>query len=137
MEKDNQFAGLELMTLFSLCHSAAWATHLKDIVVVLHSDNYTLVAKSGFDPGAMSETTNLESQLSFLHIKNALSQKEILCQVKLVICKNHRQPLLSQLEDVASSDNPYSLKNVLGRGVLLTRASSVVYCTPPCALQCR
>ena len=50
-----------------------WATYLKDIVVVLHSNNYTSVAKSSFDPGAVSETTNLESQLSFLHIKNTLS----------------------------------------------------------------
>ena len=62
-------------------------------MVVLHSDNYTSVAKSGFDPGAVSETTSLESQLSFLHIKNALSQKEILRQVKLAICR-HQQPLL-------------------------------------------
>ena len=48
-------------------------------MVVLHSENYASVAKSSFDPGAVSKTTNLESQLSFLHIKNALSQKEILC----------------------------------------------------------
>ena len=73
LEKDNQITGLELMTSFSLCHSAVWETHLKDIVVVLHSNNYISVAKSGFDPGALSETTNLESQLSFLHIENALS----------------------------------------------------------------
>ena len=79
LEKDDQIAGLELTTLFLLCHSEAWATHLRDIVVVLHSNNYTSVAKSSFDPGAVSETTNLESQLSFLHIKNTLSQKEILC----------------------------------------------------------
>ena len=129
LEKDDQIAGLELTNSFSLCHAAAWATHLKDIVVVLHSDNYTSVAKSGFDPGAVSETTSLESQLSFLHIKNALSQKEILRQVKLAICENRRQLLLSRLEAVAGTDNPYSLTNVLSRGILLTRAGSVVYAT--------
>ena len=37
--------------------------------------------------------------------------------------------LLSRLEAIAGSDNPYSLTNVLGRGVMLTRAGSVVYAT--------
>ena len=76
-----------------------------------------------------SEATSLESQLSFLHIKNALSQKEMLRQVRLAICENRRQVLLSRLEAIAGSDNPYSLTNVLGRGVMLTRAGSVVYAT--------
>ena len=37
--------------------------------------------------------------------------------------------LLSRLEAIAGSDNPYSLTNVLGRGFMLTRAGSVVYAT--------
>ena len=127
LEKEDQIAGLELMSSFSLCHSAAWSTHLKDIVVVLHSDNFTSMAKSGFDPGAVSKATNLESQLSFLLIKNALSQKEILWQVKLAICENRRQLMLSRLEAVAGTDNLYSLVNVLRRGVLLTQARSFFY----------
>ena len=60
----------------------------------------------GFDPGSASAATSLESQLSFLHIKNALSQKEILRQVRLAICENRRQVLLSRLEAIAGSDNP-------------------------------
>ena len=31
LEKDDQIAGLELSELFSLCHLAAWTTHLRDI----------------------------------------------------------------------------------------------------------
>ena len=49
--------------------------------------------------------------------------------MKLVIYENHCQLLLSRLEAVAGSDNLYSLTNVLGRGVLLTRAGSFVYST--------
>ena len=102
-------------------------------MVILHNDNFTSVAKNGFNPSAASEATSLESQLSFLYIKNALSQKEMLRQVRLAICENRRQVLLSRLEAIASTDNPYSLTNVLGRGVMLTRAGSVVYakhCNP-------
>ena len=84
------------------------SSHHRSISVLQSS-----VAKSGFDPGAVSETTNLESQLSFLHIKNTLSQKEILYQVKLWICKNCHQLLLSRLEAVAGTAHPSTL------GVLL------------------
>ena len=101
-------------------------THIRDVVIVLHNDNFTSVAKNGFDPGSASEATSLKSQLSFLHIKNALSQKEMLRQVHLAICENRRQVLLSRLEAIAGSDSPNSLTNVLGRGVMLTRAGSVV-----------
>ena len=53
----------------------------------------------------------------------------MLQQVRLAICKNRRQVLLSQLEAIAGTDNPYSLTNVLRRGVMLTRVGSVVYAT--------
>ena len=99
------------------------------MVAVLHNDNYTTVAKNGFDPGSASKATSLESQLSFIHIKNALSQKEMLHQVHLAICENRRQVLLSRLEAIAGTDNPYSLTNVISRGVKLTRVGSVVYTT--------
>ena len=139
LEKDDQIAGLELSESFSLCHSAAWTTHLRDIVVI-HGDNNTSVAKNGFGASAVSETASVGSQLSILHIKIALSQKEILRQIKLAICENRRQVLLSRLKAIAGSDNPYSLTNVLGCGVQLTRqgvlstrhtATPSLYCHVP------
>ena len=129
LEREDQIAGLEITTSFSLCFTATWMTHIRDVVIVIHNDNFTAVAKNGFDPGSASEATSLESQLSFLHIKNALSQKEMLRQVHLAICENRRQVLLSRLEAIAGTANPYSLTNVLGRGVMLTRAGSIVYTT--------
>ena len=63
LEKDDQIAGLELSESFSLCHSAAWMTHVRDIVVVIHGDNYTSVAKNGFDASLVSEAASVESQL--------------------------------------------------------------------------
>ena len=88
LERKDQIAGLEITTSFSLCFPAAWMTHIRDVVIVLHNDNFTAVANNGFDPGSALEATSLESQLSFLHIKNALSQKEMLRQVRLAICEN-------------------------------------------------
>ena len=104
-------------------------THIRNVVIVIHNDNFTTVAKNGFDPGSASEATSLESQLSFLHIKNALRQKEMLRQVRLAICENRRQALLSRFEAILGTNNPFSLTNVLGRVVMLTRVGSVVYAT--------
>jgi hypothetical protein len=31
-------AGLELTESFPLCHHAAWRTHLRDVIIVIHGD---------------------------------------------------------------------------------------------------
>ena len=95
LEQAEQVAGLELTESYPLCHHAAWRTHLRDIIIVIHGDNFSSVAKSDFDPSAVSELTRLESEISILHVKSAISQKEVLRQVKLAICENRRQLLTS------------------------------------------
>ena len=64
----HQVADLELTDSFPLCHHAACRTHLRDIIIVIHGDNFSSVAKSNFDPSAVSELTRLESEISFLHV---------------------------------------------------------------------
>ena len=87
LEREDQIAGLKITTSFLLCFTSAWLTHIRDVVIVLHNDNFTAVAKNGFNPGSASEATSLESHLSFLHIKNALSQKEMLFKSALQFAK--------------------------------------------------
>ena len=65
----------------------------------------------------------------FFMSKTAISQKEVLRQVKLAICKNRRQLLTSRMESVAGTDSQYALNQVLGKGVLLSKAGSAVYVT--------
>ena len=40
LEREDQIAGLEITTSFSLCFTAAWLTHIRDVVIVLHNDNF-------------------------------------------------------------------------------------------------
>jgi hypothetical protein len=129
LERADQVAGLELTESFPLCHHAAWRTHLRDVIIVIHGDNFSSVAKSTFDPSAVSELTRLESEISFLHVKNAIGQKEVLRQVKLAICQNRREILTSRMESIAGTDSQYALNQVLGRGVLLSKAGGAVYVT--------
>ena len=129
LEEKNQVAGLELGSSFLLCSSAAYRTHLRDVVVIVHPDNYTAVARNPFDPSVVSDITRLESEMSFLHIKAQLSQREKLKQIKAAICENRREIAASRLEAVAGSENQYSLITIFGRGHMTTRAGCTVYVT--------
>jgi len=129
LKKDDQVAGLELANSFPLCHHTAWHSHLKDVILVIHANSSVSIAKQEFDPSVVSETTRIEAEFSFLLIKSTLSQKELLRQIKVAVCENRWQTLRARHEAGAGSDNPYSLKEVFGRGVLLSKAGGAVYVT--------
>jgi hypothetical protein len=98
-------------------------------VVVVHPDNFTSIATDPFDPEQITDYIRLESELSFLHVKTTLSNRDRLRQVKLAICNMRRQVAATRLEAAAGSDNPYAFIEVFGRGHLSTRAGAAVYFT--------
>jgi len=127
LDKNSQVAGLELSSSFSICSHTGWRTHLKGISVVIHGDNFSSIASANFDPSVVSDITRVESEMSFLNIRHAISQREKLRQIKLAICEDRRQILMTRLEAIAGSENPYSLLQILGKGHLVTRAGATVY----------
>jgi hypothetical protein len=112
-----------------LCHHPSYVTHLRDVAVIIHPDNFTSIATDAFDPSQVTDYIRLESELSFLHEKTTLSHRDRLRQVKLAICVTRRQVASTRLEAIAGSDNAYSLIEVFGRGHLATRAGAAVYMT--------
>jgi hypothetical protein len=58
-----------------------------------------------------------------------MSLKERIRQVKAEICDNRRQIAHVRLESLAGAENPYSLKQVFGRGHQITRNGATVYVT--------
>ena len=129
LEKKDQAAGLELKESFHLCSHAAYRTHLKDIVVVFHPDNRTSLTTEGFDPSVIADTTRIESEMSFLHIRNKLGEKEKLKQIHMAICETRRDVTISRMEAIAGTDNPYSLQSILGPGHMSTKSGVTVYVT--------
>jgi hypothetical protein len=73
LEEKGQVAGLELLSSHLLSHHPAYTTHLWDIVVVVHPDNFTSITTEPFDPEQVTDYVRLESELSFLHVKTTLS----------------------------------------------------------------
>jgi hypothetical protein len=82
-----------------------------------------------FDASQVSDFIRIESELSFLHVKTTLSQRDKLRQVKLAICETRRQVASTRLESIAGTENPYSLMEVFGRGHLATKSGATVYIT--------
>jgi hypothetical protein len=65
LEEKGQVAGLELHSSHLLCHHPAYATHLRDVVLVVHPDNFTSIATDPFDPEQITDYIRLETELVF------------------------------------------------------------------------
>ncbi|OBQ31618.1 MAG: hypothetical protein AN484_28870, partial [Aphanizomenon flos-aquae WA102] len=69
-----QVAGLELESMIILCGNAALKTHLRGVVLFVHPALGIEVAKGSFDSGVSgADLTRVESELSFLQVKNSMS----------------------------------------------------------------
>jgi hypothetical protein len=90
--------------------------------MVIHPDNFTSEVVDPFDPEHITDYIRLQSELSFLHVKSSISQKDKLRQVCLAICETRRQVAATHLELIAGCENPYSLIQIFGRGHLASKA---------------
>jgi hypothetical protein len=81
LQEKGQVAGLKLQSSLLLCHHPAFRTHLKDVLVVIHPDNVSSIVGDPFDAEQVSDFIRIESELSFLHVKTTLSQRDKLRQV--------------------------------------------------------
>jgi hypothetical protein len=104
LEEKGQLAGLELQSNNLLCHHPSYVTHLRNIAVVIHPDNFTSIATDGIAPSQVTDDIWLESELAFLHARTTLSHRDRLRQVKLAICETRRQVAPTRLEAIAGSD---------------------------------
>jgi hypothetical protein len=117
LEEKGQVAGLELQSSLLLCHHPAFRTHLKDVLVVIHPDNVSSIEGDPFDASQVSDFIRIKSELSFLHVKMTLSQRDKLRQAKLAICETRRQVASTRLESIAGTEKPYSLMEVFGGAI--------------------
>lgn len=129
LEKPQLVAGLEIKEVLLLCGYHAHKTHIKGILMIIHhaNDVKSAMLTPKFDAGAVTEQARLENEIGFLHVRSELDHNEKLRKVKLEICNNRRDLLMTRLEAVAGVENPYSLLRVFGKGHIATRAGSVVY----------
>jgi hypothetical protein len=131
-----QVAGLELSEQFLMCGSAAYKTHVKNLILFVHPHASMQVATGKFTsaPDA-TDVTRLETELSFLQVRNSMALAQKLRQVKAEICANRREIAHTRLEAVAGSGNPYSFISIFGRGHLVTRAGAAAYVTKCTAVE--
>lgn len=126
-EGSNQYAGLVLREAQSTCKTHCYSTQIRGLVVcLLRSQDEPLPRtsfKSHFDP----KTTNLQTQLSYLHIGNNLRMYNRFEQVQADICKLDHRTLMSKLQAIAGASNPYSLLDLYGPGHTIYVSGAAAY----------
>jgi hypothetical protein len=65
LEDNGQVGGLELQSNKLLCHHPSYVTHLRDIAVIIHPDNFTSISTDAFDPPKSWTTFNLRVNCHF------------------------------------------------------------------------
>jgi hypothetical protein len=76
-----------------------------------------------------TDTTKLETSMSFLQNKSSMGLHEKIQQVKHEMCHNRRDIAHVQLKAIAGAGNPYSLLQVFGQGHVITKTRAVAYVT--------
>jgi len=128
--KKDQVAGLELTETYVLCGRHAAKTHIRNMVVFIHTSKGMKVASGHFGMASSeAEITRLESEFSFLQVKASMNLQERVRQVKAEICDNRRQIAHLMLESIAGAENTYGLVQVFGKGHMVTKNRAAVYVT--------
>jgi hypothetical protein len=74
---------------FILCRPQVFKTHIKNTAVFMHEDDQVEVTQGQFtDKESDVDLTRLESERSYLQVKASMTMKEMLRQVRNVICVN-------------------------------------------------
>ena len=113
-----------------MCGSAAYKTHVKNLILFAHAHPSMSVATGNFSSSPDgADTTRLETELSFLQVRNSMQLAQKLRQVGAEICANRREIAQTRLESIAATANPYSLISTFGHGHLVTKAGAAAYVT--------
>ena len=73
-ETEDVGVGLEITETMKTCGYQAYKTHVEDVVMIVHQDDYTSIAKSIKDPSALLEIQVLEQEISFMHVRTQVGQ---------------------------------------------------------------
>ncbi len=88
-----------------LCGRVAQTTHIKNIAVFFHPVEQIEVVSGKLNMVTMeAEFTRLESELSFLQVRAAMTLQETIRQVKEEICEDRKQIAHTRLESITGVD---------------------------------
>lgn len=76
---------------------------------------------------ASTDTKRLEASLSFIAVREMISNNDIFREIKSEICLTRRRQVESWLTLLAGGDNPYISQTLFGRGHIAVKGSAAVY----------
>ena len=130
-----QYAGLLIREPHSICGKPCWGTQITGLYVCPHHAGKLLLPDSRYQAGFErdAELTQVQTELSFLHVHSSLQVSDRFTLVQTEMCKTDRKTIYNKLQAIAGANNPYSLLDVYGPGHAVYKAGAAAYvvkCAP-------
>lgn len=123
----DQYAGLVLESPTSICRVHGYSTHIKGIVVILLRSGDSPIPQANFRESMDLSHTNVQGQLSFLHLSTNMAVGDKLASLWAQVCEIAQKTLHNKLQSIAGTANPYSILDTHGPGYSVYAAGAVAY----------
>ena len=125
----NQFAGLALETVTTICGVRCFSTQIRGLVVCPYREGDEPIPRTSFKEYFSPEQADLQTQLGYLHVTTNMATADRFAKVQSELCMVDRKTLYNKLQAIAGAQNNYALLDLYGTGYHISQAGAVVYVT--------
>ena len=122
-----QYAGLVLREPIQLCGYHCYTTQIKGVITCVLRDMDEPIVRTSFKAHFDPTTTDLQTQLSYLHISTNLRMYERFDVLQMELCKLERKTLFNKIQGLAGTGNPYAMLDLYGPGHTVLVAGAAAY----------
>ena len=125
----NQFSGLVLQQVVTLCRVRCFDTQVKGLFVCPYREGDEPLPKHSFKASFSPDQVNLQTQLGYLHTTTNLAVTERFALVQSDICLAARRTLFNKIQSISGAHNVYALLDIYGPGHMVYQAGAAAYVT--------
>ena len=125
----DQFAGLVLKAVTSLCRVRCYETQVKGLFVCPFREGDEPLPPRAFKDHMSPDRIDLQTQLGYLHTTTNLATADRFALVQTELCRVARRTLYNKLQAISGAHNVYSLLDIYGPGHMVYQAGAAAYVT--------
>ena len=125
--KSDQYAGLILKKPHSVCDMHCYRTQVRGLMVCLLRELDAPIAHSSFRAAFDPTTSDIESQISHLHIGTNLRLTKGFADTQSNICTVEQRALFNKLQAISGTDNHHALLDIYGPGHFIATNRNAAY----------
>ena len=131
--EDQQFAGLVLRQLTTICNVQAYSTQTRGLTILPLRKGDQPLRQAVFRPQYDTREVHMAGRLGYLHLDAALTEWDRVATLLHAVCKVERVALGARLQAISGGHNPHALLDLYGKGHQIVTAGAVAYvveCAP-------